>query len=240
MFQLAALKNDPWLVKLLERVRRMACALGRRLPSSVQLDDLIAAGNLGVATALAHHKGAPQSVDAYAMAHARGAMIDELRRVDRMSRAGRRNARRAHAAALALSSELGRAPEEAEIAAALEMDVSAYRELVRQMASVAVEAETRDGRGNEGEIVVPDEFAPMEERIDTERARRFVASQIAGLPPRHAAVITLSFEEERTLRSIAEELGVSTARAGQLRQAAIERLRRAYVANDAGHQGAVA
>jgi RNA polymerase sigma factor (sigma-70 family) len=116
--------------------------------------------------------------------------------------------------------------------------VSAYRKLLSHAASVAVEAETRDCDPDEGGIVVPDEFSPMEERIDQRRAQRFVTSQIAGLPSRQAAVITLSFEEERTLQSIAKTLGVSTARAGQIRKVALEKLRRAYVANSADPRAA--
>jgi RNA polymerase sigma factor for flagellar operon FliA len=212
----------------------MARDLVRRLPPSVDVDDLIAAGNLGVATALARFTGDPKEIEGYAMVHARGAMLDELRRVDTMSRAGRRKARKAREVMRALRTHLGRAPADAEVAEAMAIEVGDLRDLLCQMGYTTVEAGTTDVAGRNGGVVVADEFSPMEDRLDEQRARIFVAAEIAKLPPRHATVITLSFSEGKTLEVIARALGVSVARAGQIREVALAKLRQAYVANDIG------
>jgi DNA-directed RNA polymerase specialized sigma subunit len=66
--------TDPRILKVLDRVRRMARSMDRSLPPAVQLEDMVAAGNMGVATALARFSGDPDTFEAFAMKHARGAM----------------------------------------------------------------------------------------------------------------------------------------------------------------------
>jgi RNA polymerase sigma factor for flagellar operon FliA len=217
-------RTDYRIPKLLERVRRMACSMARSLPSSVQVEDLIAAGNLGVAAALARFTGDPDTFDAFALTHARGAMLDELRRLDTMSRPGRRQARRVAAAARKLTSRLGRPPEDAEVAADLGMDLSQYRDVLLQSSTTMIDAAAFER--------IEDGGVPADQQLDARRTRRRISSEIARLPERHAAVIALSFEHDQTLQSIAATLGVSVARAHQIRHAALDKLRRSCAATD--------
>lgn len=214
-------RNDPRIAPLLGRVRRMARAIARSLPSCVQLDDLIAAGNLGVATARTRYTGDPSGFEHFAIVHARGAMIDELRRLDTMSRTGRADARRAQAIAQKLSRELGRTAEDDEVAAAMGVEVDAYRQLVVQRRVTRVDAIDHDR--------IDSEAVPADEAIDARRERRRLSAQLASLPDRHATVIELSFIKGETLQAIATTLGVSIARAHQIREAALVKLREACV-----------
>jgi RNA polymerase sigma factor for flagellar operon FliA len=189
----------------------------RSLPASVQLEDMVAAGNMGVATALARFSGNPETFEAFAMKHARGAMLDDLRRVDTMSRLGRRQARRASVTATKLAAKLGRLPEDTEMASEMQMDLDAYRELVLMRSTTLVEGGFE--RLDAGTV-------PADQQVDARRTERMLSSEIKRLPERHAIVLSLSFEHDETLQSIAKTLGVSVARAHQIRVTALDRLRR--------------
>lgn len=231
--------HESHLPKLLSQVRRMAQGFSRRLPPSVQLDDLVAAGNLGLATALRRFEGADGSAfEAFAMVHARGAILDELRRVDPMSRAGRSLARRSQSVKAVLSTRLGRDPDDNEVAGAMKLSIDEYRDLQARMTHVTVEASTSDGASGRDVTVVPDDSMPVDERLDEARAKHRLARQIERLPPRHAKVIELSYGHDKTLDSIAQVLGVSVARAGQLRLAAVGKLHAACANENAACQAA--
>jgi RNA polymerase sigma factor for flagellar operon FliA len=195
----------------------MARGMARSLPSRVQLEDMVAAGNMGVATALVRFSGDPDTFEAFAMKHARGAMLDELRQLDTMSRLGRRQARLASATATRLACQLGRMPDDAEIAAELHMDLDAYRMVVLMRSTTVVEGGFE--RLEAGDV-------PADQQIDARRTERMLSSEIQRLPERHAIVLSLSYEHDETLQSIARTLGVSVVRAHQIRVTALDRLRR--------------
>jgi RNA polymerase sigma factor for flagellar operon FliA len=203
---------------LLERVRRMARAIARGLPSNLQVDDLVSAGNLGVAVALSRFSGDPATFEIFAMTHARGAMLDELRRLDTMSRPARRLARRAASITSTLAARLGRQPAEEEIAAEMNLDLDTYREMVLQRATTLVDGSHVDG--------IMDTAVPADQQLDRRRTQLRLSGEIARLPQRHATVLELSFHEDQTLQSIAGTLGVSVARVHQIRNAALGVLRR--------------
>jgi RNA polymerase sigma factor for flagellar operon FliA len=196
----------------------MARTMARSTPARVHLDDLVAAGNMGIATALARFHGTPEAFEAFSMKHARGAMLDELRRLDTMSRLGRRQAQRASATVARLASQLGRRPEETEVAAEMQMDLGAYRAMVLMRATVVVAS--NDFERLDACTV------PADQQVDARRTERLVSSEILRLSERHATVLSLSFEHDETLESIARTLGVSVTRAHQLRTTALDRLRR--------------
>ena len=215
------------LASILAYVERIARARARRLPSHIDVEDLIGAGYLGVATALRRFEGTDKNaLHAFAIVHARGAIMDELRRADPMSRAGRRQLRRANAAKRMLAAKHHREPEAAEVAAAIGIDVERYEELLEQSTATTVDAD---------EIHVPETAPPMEEKLDTLRAQRLVTEEIGRLPHRHATVIQLSFQSEQTLQSIGKTLGVSIARAAQLRDAAVVKLQQACAPTELRH-----
>ena len=230
-------RNDPRLPEILRKVRAMAHSISRRLPSNVSLDDLISAGNLGVATAAARHGGADAGVfQAYALMHARGAIFDELRRLDPMTRTGRMQARKATAAIRNLRGKLGREPEEDEVAKEMGVDTEKYRRLKGRQAATTLSADTCGGSTDRDAVVLVDESLSVEDAIDEHRRERslksFLSEQMERLPERHAKTVTLSFEEGQTLGTIAQSLGVSEARVCQIRKAALKMMRKACAVND--------
>jgi RNA polymerase sigma factor for flagellar operon FliA len=219
--------DDPRLSVILERVRRLAHGVARRVPRHVQVDDLVSAGNLGVAVAMARYPGDDSGLfEAYALAHARGAILDELRRHDHVSRRYRAKAREMQRAERRLSIRLGRRPDDAEIAEEMGIQVDDYVALQRLVAPTLTRLDDEAG-----EDVAPHEPS-ADEALHARRVREFLSEEVGRLPERQSAVVALSFGEEQTLATIATAFGVTEGRVCQLRKAALEKLRAACVAND--------
>src|SRR6476620_5319210 len=133
-------------------VRRHAYRLARRLPSHVNVEDLMGAGYLGLADALnKYDRSGPDRFEAYADCRIRGAMLDELRSYDPLSRDLRDLNNKIVATVRKLTSSLGRPPEEAEIAANLEIPVEAFPDRLAKLAFGGLGSlETTGGEGADG------------------------------------------------------------------------------------------
>ncbi|KXS39173.1 MAG: RNA polymerase sigma factor for flagellar operon FliA [Halomonadaceae bacterium T82-2] len=216
-------------------VRRQALALQVRLPASVDLDDLIQAGMVGLLDALGRYsadQGA--SLATYASQRIRGAMIDELRSRDWVPRSVRRNAREIDETIRRLEQQLGRQAEEREIADALALEVDEYRQRL---------ADTNGGHlmgldeiieeGGEPEAGDGAPQSPFEALADSQQRARLVAA-IEQLPEREKLLLGLYYQEELNLKEIGAVLGVSESRVCQLHSQAVARLRsRLRAAEDA-------
>lgn len=207
--------------KLCARVKGAAHRMKRRLPHHVDVDDLVAAGYLGLARALANwREGSDDAFEAYALRCATGAMLDELRAGDQLTRRQRDVAAVLRETEARLVRELGRPPEQTEIAARLGTsaeDLSSLR--------ARTERSIRVSLGTDSILPVaspvPHPEAALEE---TQRARR-LSSALDGLPERLQTILALCCSEDLTLKEIGERLGVTEARVCQLRKQAVARLR---------------
>src|SRR5690606_22207407 len=197
--------------------------LARHLPRSVELCDLVGAGHVGLASALERCAETPDAVfEAYAMRRIRGEMLDELRRMDPLPRRQRERVRRLERAEqdghLASSHSL---PPSA-IASRAGMSLEEYREakLLRAAGRGAVHADV-------DAVLEPhaDASWQLEEVLDERRRRRRVKAALALLPARLQRVLALH-AQGHTLKDIGRQLGVSEARACQLRREALVILRR--------------
>src|SRR5258707_1851654 len=133
-------------------VGRHAYRLARRLPSHVNVEDLMGGGFVGLADALnKYDRSGPDRFEAYADCRIRGAMLDELRSYDPLSRDLRDLNNRIVSAVRCLTAELGRPPEEIEIAQKLELPVAAFRERLAKLSfGGLVSLDTTGGEGVEG------------------------------------------------------------------------------------------
>jgi RNA polymerase sigma factor FliA len=215
-------------------VRRHAYRLARRLPSHINVEDLMGAGCIGLADALVKYdRTGPDRFEAYADFRIRGAMLDELRSYDPLSRDLRDLNNRIVTAVRRLTCELGRPPEEAEIAEMLGLPVAEFRlRLARLSFGGLVSLDTT---GNDGvdSIEVGDDGADGAEcqLLRAERRER-LASAVAELPERLQTLLRLYYEQDHTLREIGQELGFTESRACQLHAEAIVRLRAACEASE--------
>lgn len=214
-------------------VRRQALSLQVRLPAGVDIDDLIQAGLEGLLDALGRFD--PQAGVAFStFAHQRirGAMIDELRSRDWLPRSVRRTAREIEAVVQKLQQRLGRAPEEREIAAQLNMELEEYRKVLLDTNNGLVlsydDVVTDHDEAQLGED--DDQWSPAEALFSSER-KELIARAIAALPEKEKLVMALYYQEELNLKEIGAVLDVSESRVSQLHSQAIKRIRASVLAD---------
>jgi RNA polymerase sigma factor for flagellar operon FliA len=217
--------SDPMMHALMGRVRTAAFRLKQRLPPHIDVNDLVSAGYLGLTRALEQWKedagpGQRDGFEVYALQRARGAMLDELRGVDQLSRDNRKLAREIAAVERDLTRALNRPPESEEVAAKLDMSpaslaharaVTALREQVSLSALEAVRS-------------IPAPYEQPERALSKAQRDQKIKNAMDALPERLREVLRLALEENMTLKEIGERLGVTEARAWQLRRSAEKRL----------------
>lgn len=221
-------ERDALVMAHVDLVRSMAIRLGRRLPSQVELSELVSVGVLGLIEAANRYQptlGVP--FDAFARRRIHGAMLDALRGLDWVPRSLRRLQRDVDGAMTRLRHTLGREPESEEIAAALGVTPEQYDQKLDDLraADVAVlhSAGTGDDSGGLLEVAI-DEDGPYGQ-LERRELRACLASALKELPERERQILALSYEQELTLAEIGQVIGVGESRVSQLRTQAVARLR---------------
>ncbi|WP_353247513.1 RNA polymerase sigma factor FliA [Salinisphaera sp. T31B1] len=213
----------------LPMVRRQALALRVRLPSSVDLDDLIQAGIVGLLDALDRFDAGQGALfSTYASQRVRGAMIDELRSRDWLPRSVRRASRELNRAIQRLQHRLGRAPSEREIAGELDIPLDEYHRLLYDVNNGFIEAYEENGTDETSATVVSDEVTMTAGPVEALLAfgeREALAAAIEELPEREKLLLALYYQEDLNLKEVGAVLGVGESRVCQLHSQAVSRLR---------------
>lgn len=208
-------------------VKRIAHHLQARLPSSVQVDDLIQAGVIGLLEASRNYdasKGA--SFETYAGIRIRGAMIDEVRRGDWAPRSVHRNGRRIQEAMGRLRKRLGRDASDQELAAELEVSLEELRVMSQDSLSTRLFSfEDLAGEDERPDDHIPSDSPSPAQEVQGESLRVHLAQAISSLPERERLVLALYYDEELNLKEIGLVLGVSESRVSQIHSQAALRLR---------------
>lgn len=208
-------------------VRRQALNLQVRLPASVELDDLIQAGMIGLLDAVNRYDaGQGASFATFASQRIRGAMLDELRSRDWVPRSVRRNARMLDEAIRRLEQQLGRPPEEREIAAALEVSLEEFRHLLMDANGSQLVALDELPEEESDNLSAAAHATPLAELLEGRR-RADLVKAIDRLPEREKLLLGLYYQEDLNLKEIGAVLGVSESRVCQLHSQAVVRLRAA-------------
>jgi RNA polymerase sigma factor for flagellar operon FliA len=221
--------RDQLVMEHVGLVKAMASRLATRLPPQVEVSELVSVGVLGLIDAAGRFRpslGVPFS--AFARRRIHGAMLESLRGLDWAPRAVRKLRRDVDAAIANLRFELGREPEAADIARALDVSESEYEKMldrlkVAELASIRQSATTEDGHSALDVEIEPGEGPHA--RLEREEMRRLLAGAIIELPERERQILALYYEEELTLAEIGQVIGVGESRVSQLRSQAIARLR---------------
>ncbi len=197
-----------------------------RLPAHVSTDDLVSAG-MGALAAAARsfdpERGVPFA--RYAARRVRGALLDELRSMDWASRSVRTRARERDAAHDVLAARLRREPTEEEIAAHLGLDNEELQKLskdVHQSVVLRLDALVED---NAFDALMPRDTATPESLVVQRERESYLTAAVAALPERLRAVVLSCFFEDRSVKEVAEELGVTESRISQMRTEALGLLR---------------
>jgi RNA polymerase sigma factor FliA len=211
-------------------VKALAQRLAQRLPSQVEVSELVSVGVLGLVEAANRYEpslGVP--FDAFARRRIHGAMLDALREVDWAPRSLRRLRRDVDAAIARLRHELGREPHEPEVAAALHLSPAQYERALEDLRTLEVAAIRQlETTSDDGETLLDVAIDPGDGaavQLERKELRQQLAAALATLPDRERQILALSYEEELTLAEIGQVLGVSESRVCQLRSLAISRLR---------------
>lgn len=220
------------LLEHLPIVRFLARRIHERLPNHVELEDLVSAGVLGLIDAF--RKFDPEKkvqFRSYAQFRIRGAILDSLRTLDWSPRELRRKGRAIEEALRTLTARLGRAPTEAEVAAAMGLELGDYQQLVGNLKNLEIgtlHAARNEDSGDEELAYVPGrpEEDPLFQCLQGEMRER-LADAILRLPERERLVITLYYHEEMTMREIALALMVVESRVSQIHASAVAHLREA-------------
>ena len=225
------LNRDEQLRKYSPLVRRLAHHMIAKLPPSVELDDLIQVGMIGLTEAIARFEPT-QGVqfETFASQRIRGAMIDELREGDWMSRGSRKSQKDIEQALRRLEHRLGRSPQESEIAAELGLSLVDYQTLlgkVRGTQLVYLEdmAGAAEDENNFLDRHVGDEEADPMHMLRDQRLRQALVAAIKNLPEREQFIMSMYYEQDMNLKEIAAVLDVTESRVCQLHSQSIARLR---------------
>lgn len=219
-------QNEEMLVKShITLVKRIAHHLLGRLPHSVQLDDLIQAGMLGLIEAARHYdasKGA--SFETYAGIRIKGNILDEVRRNDWVPRSVYRNSRMIAEAVKKLEHRLGRAAKDAEIAAELGLSSAKYHEMLQDAVGSHLYGfedlgVTEDVLRADGDVATPHVNVLQSDLMN------LLTAVIDGLPPKERLVLSLYYEQDLNLKEIGEVIEVGESRVSQILSQAIHRIR---------------
>lgn len=208
-------------------VKRIAYHLLARLPASVQVEDLMQAGMIGLLEASRKYDaGKGASFETYAGIRIRGAMLDEVRKGDWAPRSVHRNTRMVTDAIRAVEARTGRDAKDSEVAAELKLSLDEYYGILGDtMGSRLFSFDDLMEGGEHGlEESGSHELEPGR-GLEDERFRKALADAIANLPERERLVLSLYYDEELNLKEIGEVLGVSESRVCQLHSQCAARLR---------------
>ncbi|MDX2218624.1 MAG: RNA polymerase sigma factor FliA [Burkholderiales bacterium] len=211
-------------------VMRMARHLMAKLPASVEIDDIVQAGMIGLMDAANRYESAQGTqFETFATQRIRGAMLDELRQNDWLPRSLRKTQRKVESAISALEQKLGRPPQETEIAKEMGVKLAEYQEMLAESRGYQLFSyddfmgEDKDEQFLERHC--PDPDADPLAQLQDKRFKSALVQAIKDLPEREQLLMGLYYEQDLNFREIAAVMGVTESRVCQLHSQAVARLR---------------
>jgi RNA polymerase sigma factor for flagellar operon FliA len=207
-------------------VKRIAYHLMGRLPDTVQIDDLIQAGMLGLLEAIKHYDASQgASFETYAGIRIRGSMLDELRRADWTPRSVHKKARAVAEAIREIENRNGREAKDSEVARYMGVSMSDYGQMLQDSQSCKTFSVEELIQGEDSVIdEIHGDYQPEDELVK-QQFQMALAQAITTLPERERLVVSLYYDEEMNLREIGKVLDVSESRVSQICSQAMLRLR---------------
>lgn len=227
-----ATTRDAVLRKHLGLVYHVAQQLARARANDVEIDDLVSAGTLGLIDAFENFDASRGlAFSTFAAPRIRGAMLDELRRLDRVPRSVRRKGRQIDGAASALAGKLGRQPDTTELAGGMGIDLATLWRWQSERESTHVVSIDRSPFGGEGARGAGEWLAgrtgeEVDDSITLAQEAEHLRDALLTLPEQERTVLSLYYFEELKLNDIARILEVSESRVSQIRSKAIQRLKK--------------
>lgn len=224
--QVEQLNRNNLMTEHVALVKRIAFHMMNRLPPSIQIDDLIQAGMLGLLEASNNYAlGHGASFETFAGIRIRGAMIDEIRKLDWTPRSVHRKSREVSQAIREIENETGIDAKDSEVAEKLGIDLSEYHQIL--VDSTTSKVFSIDTLNEEDNVVIKAEDDGMTpfESTSQESFQVSLAEVIKGLPERERMVMSLYYDEELNLREIGSILDISESRVCQIHGQALLRIK---------------
>jgi RNA polymerase sigma factor FliA len=210
-------------------VKRIAYHMMMRMPASVQVDDLIQAGTIGLIEAAQKYdasRGA--SFETYAGIRIRGAIVDEMRRGDWVPRSVHRNARRVAEAISIVENRTGRDAKDIDVAQELGVSLQEYYSMLQDANSGRLFSYEETFGEEDSNIDGSDQGLSFNSPVETmqrDGVKKALTKAIAELPEREQMVLSLYYDQELNLKEIGLVLGVSESRICQIHSQATIKLR---------------
>ncbi len=206
-------------------VKRIAFHLINRMPDSVQVDDLIQAGMLGLLEAASHFEASQgASFETYAGIRIRGAMIDEIRRLDWTPRSVHRKYRAVTEAIRKIENKKGTDATDNEIAQEMGISLSEYHQILVDSSSARIfSMEAMEDESGDYQMPHSAENSPFES-LSEDEYQQHLADNIKNLPERERLVMSLYYDDELNFREIGQVLEVSESRVCQIHGQALLRI----------------
>ena len=221
------------IVEYIPLVKYIAGRLAIGLPRSVEMNDLVNAGVVGLIESYSNfdiEKGV--KFETYASLGIRGSILDELRGMDWAPRSTRARAREVERAMSKLEGKLGRSPSEEEVAAVLEVDMQTYYQIIDDVSSASLLSldEMSYGEDSDRPVALVDTLRSNDQpnalsKLEREEIRDLLADSIGEIAEQERLVVALYYYEELTLKEIGQVLELSESRVSQLHTKAVLGLR---------------
>ncbi len=226
-------RRNELILEYLPLVKFIAHRIAGRLPSHIEVNDLIESGVIGLIDALEKFDRSQETqFKTYAEFRIRGAILDDLRALDWVPRSIRQKATRLEKAYAELEQKLGRTATDSEMMACLGCNAAEFDELVAEArGSALISLDELRGGGEEGfesnllECLTDADHPSLTQNLTLEQIYRSVADTIDLMPEKERLVIALYYYEELTMKEIGEVLSVTESRVSQIHTRAILRLR---------------
>ena len=212
-------------------IKHLAYKVAKGFENDNLIDDLVSAGIIGLLEVMEKYDASRGAkLNTFAYLRIRGAMIDELRSRDWFPRSARAKAKKIHEVTRKLEHELGRYPNDEEIAEALNMDLDSYLSMLRNCGNLSVVSieDVSDAIGESRDrimgYVLDDDESP-EKYAEFYELERILGEEIDKVPEKQKLVLTLYYHEDMNMKEIARTLGVTEARVCQIHAQAIVNLR---------------
>lgn len=224
--------KDELLTKNTPLVKKLAHQLKAKLPSNIEVDDLIQAGMMGLLDAMTkYEENAQAQFETYAVQRIRGAMLDQLRDSDWMPRGTRKNMKKIELVLNELQQEYARHPTEIETAQKMKVSLKEYQQMLTDGAGhqLIYFDDFHGGNSDDGDHFLDRYYSdtsndPLQALIN-HGFRAAVIKAIESLPDREKLLMGLYYEQELNLKEIGDVMGVSESRVSQIHSQAIARMR---------------
>ncbi len=209
--------RDELLIDFAPLVKRIAYHLLAKLPPSVQVDDLIQAGMIGLLEAAAQYDSAQgASFRTYAGIRIRGSMLDEMRRLDWTPRSVHRKARKVAEQVSKIENETGRDAKDVDVIAALGISMDEYHQILNDVSTSKIFSfDQFDSQNGDTDMFSDSENNPINV-LQKHGFKLGLAEAIRNLSERDQLIMSLYYEEELNLKEIGEVLSVSESRVSQI------------------------